>query len=313
MVALHPLQAVHDSAAFIAQHARHVHIDAEATTALAHRLAGATVPAVAWDTIHHFNDGTPRTAQYLLVLDSLNFCFWPQPAWDYNRLALALKQTMLSEPERFTAERLSRVTPTDVRIMLGDSDDIPLLEQRALLLREIGTVLAARWDGEAANLVQAAQGSGAALVGLITAEFPGFRDHAIYKGFPVYFYKRAQIAVGDLWGSFGGEGLGAFHDLHHLTMFADYRVPQILRAEGVLVYAPELAATVDSQIEIAAGSEQEIEIRGMTVYAVERLRAELKTLGITQSSVELDWLLWNIGEARQHTIAPHHNTLTIYY
>jgi hypothetical protein len=271
------------------------------------------VPAVAWDTIHHFNDGTPRTAQYLLVLDSLNFCFWPQPAWDYNRLALALKQTMLSEPERFTAERLSRVTPTDVRIMLGDSDDIPLLEQRALLLREIGTVLAARWDGEAANLVQAAQGSGAALVGLITAEFPGFRDHAIYKGFPVYFYKRAQIAVGDLWGSFGGEGLGAFHDLHHLTMFADYRVPQILRAEGVLVYAPELAATVDSQIEIAAGSEQEIEIRGMTVYAVERLRAELKTLGITQSSVELDWLLWNIGEARQHTIAPHHNTLTIYY
>ena len=25
----------------------------------------------------HFNDGGPLTAQYLLVLDAINFCFWP--------------------------------------------------------------------------------------------------------------------------------------------------------------------------------------------------------------------------------------------
>ncbi len=313
MVALDPLQAVHDSAAFIARHARHVHIDQSALVALAEQIASGATPPVAWDNVHHFNDGSPRTAQYLLVLDALNFCFWPQPAWDYNRLALSLKQTMLNEPERFTANALARVTPADVRVMLGNSDDIPLLEQRAMLLREIGGVLAGRWKGEAAQLIEAAEGSGAALVTLITAEFPGFRDHAIYKGFPVYFYKRAQIAVGDLWGSFGGQGLGHFHDLHRLTMFADYRVPQILRAEGVLVYAPEIAVMVDSQTELPAGSEAEIEIRGMTIYAVEQLRAELQKQGITQSSVELDWLLWNIGEAKQHTIAPHHNTLTIYY
>ncbi len=313
MAALHPLQAVRASAAFIAQHARHVHIDAEATNALAQQIAEGTMPRVAWDNIHHFNDGTSRTAQYLLVLDSLNFCFWPEPAWDYNRLALALKQTMVNEPERFTAERLAAVTPADVRVMLGNANDVPLLEQRAMLLREIGTVLADRWEGEAANLIQAAQGSGEALVTLITAEFPGFRDHAIYKGVPVYFYKRAQIAVGDLWGSFGGKGLGAFHDIERLTMFADYRVPQILRDEGVLVYDRELAAALDSQSEIPAGSEQEIEIRGMTIFAVEQLRAALHPLGIILSSVELDWLLWNIGEARQYTIAPHHNTLTIYY
>jgi hypothetical protein len=313
MVALDPLQAIHDSAAFIARHARHVHIDGEALVALAEQIASGATPPVTWDNIHHFNDGSPRTAQYLLVLDALNFCFWPEPAWDYNRLALSLKQTMLNEPERFTANALARVTPADVRIMLGNSDDIPLLEQRAMLLREIGTVLAGRWQGEAAHLIQAAGGSGAALVALITAEFPGFRDHAIYKGFPVYFYKRAQIAVGDLWGSFGGQGLGQFHDLHRLTMFADYRVPQILRAEGVLVYAPEVASIIDSQTELPAGSEAEIEIRGMTIYAVEQLRVELQKQGITQSSVELDWLLWNIGEAKQHIIAPHHNTLTIYY
>lgn len=39
----------------------------------------------------------------------------------------------------------------------------------------------------------------------------------------VFFYKRAQIFVGDVYGALGGQGLGAFHDMAALTMFADYR------------------------------------------------------------------------------------------
>ncbi len=29
------------------------------------------------DAEAHFFDGGPLTAQYLLVVDALNFCFWP--------------------------------------------------------------------------------------------------------------------------------------------------------------------------------------------------------------------------------------------
>jgi hypothetical protein len=36
----------------------------------------------------------------------------------------------------------------------------------------------------------------------------------------VFFYKRAQIFVGDLYGAFGGQGLGQFHDIDQITMFA---------------------------------------------------------------------------------------------
>ncbi len=41
------------------------------------RLDGR-LPTVKWDFegIHYFDNG-PLTAQYLLVLDTLNFCFWP--------------------------------------------------------------------------------------------------------------------------------------------------------------------------------------------------------------------------------------------
>ena len=37
-----------------------------------------SIPKVNWDFegIHYFDNG-PLTVQYLLVLDALNFCFWP--------------------------------------------------------------------------------------------------------------------------------------------------------------------------------------------------------------------------------------------
>lgn len=38
------------------------------------------------------------------------------------------------------------------------------------------------FNGSAANLVASAKGSAVELVALLTAHFPGFRDHAIYKG-----------------------------------------------------------------------------------------------------------------------------------
>jgi hypothetical protein len=308
-----PLQTVREGAAFVAQRARYVSINEEAIAALAGRIAAGEMPRLAWDEAHHFSDGAPLTAQYLLVLDALNFCFWPEPSWDYNRLALTLKRALLDTPARFRAANLARVTAADVRAMLGDGDDIPLLEQRTALLREVGAVLAARWEGEAANLVRAADQSAARLIALVTAELPGFRDHAIYRGRPIYFYKRAQIFVGDLWGAFGGEGLGRFDDIGQLTMFADYRVPQLLRGEGILAYNARLASIIDLCRELPSGSDLEIELRATTIHAVELLRAALTERGYTITALELDWILWNVGESRQRDLKPHHRTLTIYY
>lgn len=313
MDSLNPLQAVRVGADFVTTHARSVRVDEAAIEALASRIAQGEMPRIPWDDVHHFRAGEMETAQYLLLLDALNFCFWPEPAWDYNRLALALKTTMLTEPERFSASALARATVADTRALLGGRDDIPLLAQRMALVREVGQVLAARWDGQAAHLIEAAQGSVARLVALVTAEFPGFRDHAVYRGHPIYLYKRAQIFAGDLWGSFGGQGLGRFDDIDQLTMFADYRVPQLLRAEGILHYDSRLASLVDLCRELPSGSEPEIEIRATTIHAVELLRATLHRRGFSITALELDWILWNVGEAQQKRHQPHHRTLTIYY
>ncbi len=39
----------------------------------------------------HFIDGGPLTVLYLLCVDAINFCFWPQCGLEYEHLARGLK------------------------------------------------------------------------------------------------------------------------------------------------------------------------------------------------------------------------------
>jgi Potential Queuosine, Q, salvage protein family len=54
------------------------------------QLSGIASPA-AFDGDLHFRNGGPLTVQYLLALDAINFCFWPDPELEYEHLALGLK------------------------------------------------------------------------------------------------------------------------------------------------------------------------------------------------------------------------------
>ena len=127
--------------------------------------------------------------------------------------------------------------------------------------------------------------------------------------------------MGDIWAAYGrqkvpsseGKGVFCFEDIASLTMFADYRVPQILREMNILEYSKSLSAAIDSQQELSVGSEEEIEIRACTVIAVQRLQEALAKKGVHLLVIELDWLLWQKGEALRSEIRPHHRTLTIYY
>ena len=70
---------------------------------------------IEWDSDGwHFNADAstsgPNTAQYILVLDALNFCFWPCPGFEYVDLATNLKKVMESNPEQFSSSFLSTIT-----------------------------------------------------------------------------------------------------------------------------------------------------------------------------------------------------------
>jgi hypothetical protein len=69
--------------------------------------------------------------------------------------------------------------------------------------------------------------------------------------------------VADIWACFEGTGYGEFHDIDKITIFADYRIPQILNALGCLQYSPPLEHAVRNKKIIESGHTWEIQIRGM--------------------------------------------------
>jgi hypothetical protein len=302
--------------------ARHVRLDPAAIERVAARMAAGEARVPAWNTHYHYAGEPAPTALYILVLDALNFCFWGEPRWrityedeqlnGYWALAAALKRAVLAGALPLDATALAVYPDDALAAVLAGEGTIPLLAERGANLREVGRGLRDRWDGDVTRLIAAAAGSAPRLAGLVAREFPSFDDVATYEGQPVHLYKRAQILVADLYGAFGGEGLGHFHDLAALTAFADYKVPRVLRRLGILVYDDHLAGLVDGLIELPPGGREEVEIRAATIWGVERLRQALAARGRALMALEVDWLLWELGQQAADD-RPYHRTRTIYY
>jgi hypothetical protein len=119
------------------------------------------------------------------------------------------------------------------------------------------------------KLIAEANGSAAGLVNILARDFRCFRDEHKFDGRrkPVRFLKRAQILVADLWACFGGESYGAFRDVDKITMFADYRVPQMLNSMGCLYYSPSLDSAIRGKRLIDSGSRWELQLRGKCLSA----------------------------------------------
>lgn len=163
-----------------------------------------------------------------------------------------------------SAEFLSKLTIEQLEHILRSDDGdtkAPLLQERVDCLHQVSSKLLEKYDGKFENVVIAANGVAQKLLQLIVEEFPCFRDEAVYKGQRVSIYKRAQILIGDVYACFQGDGIGHFEDLNEtITMFADYRVPQVLVHFGALVYNEELTKDLKSGKLLENGEPKEVEV-----------------------------------------------------
>lgn len=308
-------QRVRTSCDRVMSRAEHVKIDEGKLKDFADTIVKKNWKPEQWDEndFHRANekDDLEQKLGYIFVMDTLNFCFWPSNSWEYCDLARALGN--LAEKDFFNPSNLIKTTVTDIKKEVFGGNDFPLLEERHRLLHEHASQTIEHFEGKYENIILKCNKSAVKLIEILTGTFPNFQDHAIYKGELIHLLKRVQILVGDIWGAFHGKGIGEFNDIHELTMFPDYRVPQLLRHEGVFSYSKELAELIDNKKEIPHGGAFEVEIRAATVVAVEKLKELLDKLNHPLTSVEIDWLLWQKGEEIKDTIAPHHRTLSIFY
>lgn len=315
-----------ESARKVVEKSRLVQIDNRALAEFSIKLLAEGIKPPSWDTHYHFFDNGQDTVFYLLVLDTVNFCFWPQPGkakWEieygserlsgYYALAASLKMAVESDDSITDARCLAELSLDKFKGILGGQGELQLMEERVQNLNELGRVLLSGYRGQAYRFVESAGRSAVNLAGLLAEKLRSFRDISGYLEQKAAFLKRAQIFAADLHGAFGGRKWGSFEDIDKLTAFADYKLPQVLRYLGILIYAQDLSKKIDRESLLTPGSPEEVEIRANTIWAVELLRQELERAGKNLRAFEIDNILWNLGQKREFRTKPYHRVVTIFY
>ena len=300
-----------------------VSINTEQIPVFAEKLKNQEMPA--WENELTLSGSPEESVYYYFFLDSIDFCFWApkgKERWSYNKdgemfkgyfaFGHAIKDAFESDSKFFDSKYLAAMPFEEFSNIFQGKNELLLMQERHKIINENFSILNEKYDGKISVLVQKAEGDVNALVEILLADFPSFRDIAEYKGQKVYLLKRAQLFVSDISQALGNEGFGHFDNLSDLAISVDYKIPQILQAEGVLQYTDDLLEQIKSGELIPANSKEELEIRAQTIYACELLAKELRSKGRQVSSRVIDWILWVAAKNTTFEL-PYHKTLTTFY
>lgn len=236
---------------------------------------------------------------------------------DSEALFACMKRALDSGLPILDGAFLSQVTRTEMEKIFAGNIELPMLDEKTQIWRQVGAVLAERYSGRFHNFVMSCPprlyDDGNGLVERLVKEFPRFNDISQYAEHTVKFYKLAQLGVWFLCTSLGKKGQFLLDDLERMTAFADYIVPVALRLLGITSYSAELEGAINSYEVIPRGSDWEVEIRAHCIYATAVLTEEINRIRPADQQViipQVDARLWT----HYHTTWwPHHLTKTTMY
>lgn len=147
------------------------------------------------------------------------------------------------------------------------------------------------------------------LIHILVNNFPSFEDKRTYNDKEISFYKLAQLVTSDILHIRElKENLNI--DCSHLVGCADYKIPQVLRVLGILEYDDELANLVDNKLEIIENSIYEVEIRANMIVAIDLIK---KALNNKISAIDINDIIWSLGQDKSRNYQPYHLTRTLSY
>ncbi|KAL0069094.1 hypothetical protein AAF712_003780 [Marasmius tenuissimus] len=285
---------------------------------------------------------------WIFLISSLNFSFWSekegrpdrygvewQVSWDneekkvwtgYWSLVAALNKALqngipITDPAFYSSETLCPDSLIESIFAPAPqcAESIPLLTERIAVMREVGFILTNGFGGSYQGLLdefqrrQNGQGTALDLVKLVVDSFPSFRDEVYLEGRK-------------------GERGPVIQDL---TMFADYRVPQILHHLRILTYPDSLVKLLREGQSLEPGCREEISLRVASILSVDRVREEIIKMADASgdlkagsagevSSVLIDFFLWDLAKRIEggdekiegietSDILPAHRTRSIWY
>src|SRR4051812_6636032 len=288
---------IRTAAARVAREARSVRIEHDRIDAYARTLPAQSPPT---PDLEGADDET--CAAFSLQLNAINFGsgWFPTIRKPEGLSGFRTMEAALRRRGPWTAAELQGLTREEVAGTFGQDPEHPLMGHFTRHLNELGE----RIDGS--FLAFARNHDSAEHLATTLSTWPAWRDVSPYPSGEVPFFKRAQIAAGDL----ALARLGPANGRERLTSFADNLVPHVLRIDGVLAFDAEFVARIDAGVLLEHGSREEVEIRAVALHAVELL---VQAHPQPTTAAALDWVLWSRGGAPRYKVHPRHRAPTTAY
>lgn len=255
--------------------------------------------------------GTKHETEISVLRDALNFNFW-RKAYDgmerfettyksrkyHGAMAMAacIRRAVYNGIPIYEPDYLRDIEYREADKIFEGNITIPLIDDRIRIMNELGSK-GKRLDA----FLEKGPRDLWSLVRKLSSTYPSFEDVPNYRGMAVPFFKRAQL----LFNTLHEQGYIEVKGLESGTILADYRISQALRELEIIEYSSELAGKVDNLQLIDAGSEEEIEIRALSVVAADELAKKFE-LPLRQ----VDDALWQYG---RKCSSRHHLTVTTAY
>ncbi len=245
---------------------------------------------------------TEDLVQLLLVYHSVGFCYWKEPKWEvlidnikYDG-AFAMLGLLVT---RFKKDN-SMLSEEEFKKLIKSENEIPLLRYRLENLNLIEN----NFYYNTKELTTDTE-----LFSYILNKYNYFNDFSTFDGTKIYFYKLAQLLVSDiLHVRKFKENIDV--DYNNLIGCADYKIPQVLNCYNILKYSSNLENILESKEEIMAGSSFEIEIRANTLVVIDEI---YKKLNKTIPRIEINDLIWLLGQNKTKMTKLYHRTFTNFY
>lgn len=308
------LDNIVDTCNYVSNDSKHVKIDLNRLFDFAKNINGLQMQNWLYSSpFGLLENDTKLIIDFLLYFEAIDFSFWGTPKWtiktDDGELdgSIALMYVMLKYVKTF-GTNLSTLTLEEFKNILAGNSEIPLLEERFHIIKNVNKVVNQKMNGSFYEYTKNINND-KDLFQIIIKFFPNFKDERIYKGKKIYFYKLAQLLTSDVLHvkSFKNK---VSVDCSHLVGCADYKIPQVLRGLGILKYDEELSNLVDNKIEILENSEFEVEIRANMINVISIID---KMLDNKYDSIDINDYIFMQKRNKKLTNKPYHLTRTINY
>lgn len=301
------LEKIRESCNYVAENSRYVSINYDV---LDNYIKNIDISKIKFwlssNPYNLFDMNIDKIINFLLVFDAIDYCFWGQPKWTIETSegskdgSDALLYALLNYVKEKNKVDFSNVSFKEFSNILKGNIDIPFLKERYNTIISICDIVNKKMNGNFYNYIKNIN-TDTELFNIIINNFKDFYDERQYNDRTIYFYKLAQLLTSDIL-HIKELINGTKVDYSHLVGCADYKIPQTLRALGILEFNSELSNVVDNKCLIEENSIYEVEIRANAIAVINYITSSL--VGIC--SIDINDYLFLSSKSVKNIVKPYH-------